>query len=149
MDSPAKTKKRPRRQAGGPAMLRVTKFGDVQIGPAPSSGPVTIDDWREMLRISAELVEELGKVALPLFERCERELAEAETRSSAMERAKAVARRHRESKTKGGWLGEPPWHSRGHCSHALSMRFPMGRGKFTIHDPSCEHNASSEPWRNE
>jgi len=96
MDSPAKTKKRPRRQAGGPAMLRVTKFGGVQMGPAPSSGPVTIDDWREMLRISARHVAEFGEVALPIFERCERELAEAEGRASAMERAKAVARRCRE-----------------------------------------------------
>lgn len=95
MDSPAKTKKRPRRQTGGPAMLRVTKFGGVQIGPTQPSGPVTIDDLREMLRISAQLAEDFGEVALPLFERCERELAEEEAKESAMERAKAVVLRCR------------------------------------------------------
>lgn len=76
-------------------MIRVTRFGGVQ-PPRPPRGPITVDNWRNMLRISARLVEEFGESALPLFERCERELVEAESRSAAMDRALAIAKLHRE-----------------------------------------------------
>ncbi|WP_131835690.1 hypothetical protein [Ancylobacter aquaticus] len=79
-----------RRSSGGVPTIRVTKFGGVQIGPREPSGPVTIEEWRRMLVICARLVDEFGESALPLFERCEREIAEAESKSSAMARAKAV-----------------------------------------------------------
>lgn len=53
---------------------------------------VTVENWRNMLRISARLVEEFGESALPLFERCERELAQVESQNTALDRARAMAK---------------------------------------------------------
>lgn len=57
---------------------------------------LTIEEIEEELLISAELVEGFGEVMLPLFERCERELEAARTRSSAVERARRIAEAARE-----------------------------------------------------
>lgn len=54
------------------------------------TGPLTIEEWQHMLVICARLVDEFGESALPLFERCEREIAEAESKSSALDRARAI-----------------------------------------------------------
>lgn len=54
------------------------------------TGSLSIEEWQHMLVICARLVKEFGESALPLFERCEREIAEAKSKSSAMDRARAI-----------------------------------------------------------
>lgn len=91
-----------RKQAGHQARrqavprIRVTRWGGVEIGEGAVRGPLTIEDLEEALEISAELVAGFGEVMLPLFERCERELEAARTRSSAVERARRIAEAARE-----------------------------------------------------
>lgn len=58
--------------------------------------PLTIEEIQHGLEIAARLVEADGEVMLPIFERFERELEAARTRSSAVERALRIAQAARE-----------------------------------------------------
>lgn len=57
-----------------------------------SEGEVTIDDVQQALIVAARLVDLYGEKCLPIFERLERELAEMLRRSSALDRARQIAR---------------------------------------------------------
>lgn len=60
------------------------------------TGTLTIEEIQHGLEIAARLVEADGEVMLPIFERFERELEAARTRSSAVERARRIAEAARE-----------------------------------------------------
>ena len=82
--------KAPRLYLAGPARMIISK---------PKShvpvDPYDVAHRTHMLEIAASLVERHGERALPVFERCEAELRIAQSRSSALERARLVARQSR------------------------------------------------------
>jgi len=57
------------------------------------NAPLTIEELNEGLQIASRLVVTYGEDMLPLFERFERELAEAKIRASAVDRARATLAR--------------------------------------------------------